>query len=143
MKLSDRWPAILVIAVLGAGVASMVADLFSPSDGSAKVTVVVPKLSAVAASGKDLFDENCAQCHGANGSGTDIGPPLVHDIYNFGHHGDDSFYLAVSRGVGQHHWPYGDMPPQPQVTGRQMAAIVQYVRELQLANGITYRPHRM
>jgi hypothetical protein len=35
------------------------------------------------------------------------------------------------------------MPPQPQVTGKEMATIIQYVRELQLANGITYRPHRM
>jgi mono/diheme cytochrome c family protein len=143
MKLSERWPALLVIAVLGVGVASMVADLFSPSDGAARVAVVVPKLSALAVSGKDAFDVNCAQCHGANGSGTDFGPPLVHDIYNPGHHGDESFYIAASRGVDQHHWPYGDMAPQPQVTGKEMAAIIQYVRELQLANGITYRPHRM
>jgi hypothetical protein len=35
------------------------------------------------------------------------------------------------------------MPPQPQVTEPQVAAVVQYIRELQLANGIGYRPHRM
>lgn len=121
----------------------MIADLFSPSDGAARVTVMVPKLSALAATGKDAFDLNCAQCHGENGSGTELGPPLVHDIYNPGHHGDEAFFLAAGRGVGQHHWPYGDMPAQPQVSGEEVAAIVQYVRELQLANGITYRPHRM
>jgi hypothetical protein len=35
------------------------------------------------------------------------------------------------------------MPPQLQVTEQQVAAIVQYVRELQVANGIGYRPQRM
>jgi cytochrome c1 len=35
------------------------------------------------------------------------------------------------------------MPPQPQVTEQQIRAIVQYVRELQIANGIRYHPHRM
>jgi hypothetical protein len=35
------------------------------------------------------------------------------------------------------------MPPQPQVTHGQLESIVRYVRELQAANGIAYRPHRM
>lgn len=35
------------------------------------------------------------------------------------------------------------MPPQRQVSEEQTTAIVQYVRELQIANGISYQPHRM
>ena len=35
------------------------------------------------------------------------------------------------------------MPPQPQVSDEDIAAIVRYIRELQEANGIRYRPHRM
>jgi hypothetical protein len=35
------------------------------------------------------------------------------------------------------------MPAQPEVTGHEMASIIRYVRELQAANGIFYRPHRM
>jgi hypothetical protein len=35
------------------------------------------------------------------------------------------------------------MPPQPDVSREQVAAIVKYVRELQTANGITTRPHTM
>jgi cytochrome c551/c552 len=35
------------------------------------------------------------------------------------------------------------MPPQPQVSDEELAAIIRYVRELQTANGIFYRPHRM
>jgi hypothetical protein len=35
------------------------------------------------------------------------------------------------------------MPPQPNVTDKQIAAIIRYVRELQTANGIVLRQHRM
>jgi hypothetical protein len=35
------------------------------------------------------------------------------------------------------------MPPQRRVTEPQVAAIVQYIRELQVVNGIGYRLHRM
>jgi mono/diheme cytochrome c family protein len=96
-----------------------------------------------AEAGKAAFDANCSSCHGANGAGTDKGPPLIHDIYNPGHHADAAFVLAARKGVRRHHWPFGDMPPQPQVTDSQISAIIQYVRELQAANGISYRPHRM
>lgn len=107
------------------------------------VDVKVPPLSAAATRGKVAFDANCASCHGVNASGTDKGPPLVHDFYNPGHHADGAFFLAAKIGVRQHHWRFGNMPPQPQVTEEQVAAIVRYVRELQVANGITARPHRM
>lgn len=107
------------------------------------VSVVVPALSALAADGKAVFDAVCAACYGPNAAGTDKGPPFVHDIYNPGHHSDEAFFLAAKNGVRQHHWPYGDMPPQPQVTQDQVVAIVRYVRELQAANGIVNRPHRM
>ena len=105
--------------------------------------MTVPTLSPQAAAGRSAFDAQCAECHGIIGGGTNHGPPLVHDIYNPGHHADEAFRRAVRQGVVQHHWPYGNMPPQPQVTNSQIDDIVRYVRELQQANGITYRPHRM
>ena len=43
---------------------------------------------------------------------------------------------AARRGVRQHHWRFGDMPPQPQVSDAQLAAIVRFIREAQVANGI-------
>jgi mono/diheme cytochrome c family protein len=121
-------------------------DVIAADDAATErgtVSVVVPALSALAVNGKTAFDAACAACHGPNAAGTNKGPPFVHDIYNPGHHSDEAFFLAAKNGVKQHHWPYGDMPPQPQVTLDQVAAIVRYVRELQLANGIVYRPHRM
>ncbi len=107
------------------------------------VEPVIPVLSPLARMGARLFTENCARCHGENATGTDHGPPLLHDIYNPGHHPDEAFYRAVRRGVPQHHWHFGNMPPLPEVKRRHVQAIVAWIRELQRANGITYRPHRM
>lgn len=105
--------------------------------------ISMPALSAQAAAGQKAFDANCASCHGRFGTGSDKGPPLMHDIYNPGHHADEAFQRAVRNGVPQHHWRFGDMPQQPQVGDEQLAQIVRYVRELQQANGILFAPHRM
>ncbi len=102
----------------------------------AAVEVQVPVLSAAAAEGGKLFEANCIACHGRNAAGTRQGPPLVHKIYEPGHHADMSFFRAVGRGVKAHHWPYGDMPPIDGLTGEDVRRIVAYVRELQIANGI-------
>ncbi|HSM43242.1 MAG TPA: c-type cytochrome [Afifellaceae bacterium] len=105
--------------------------------GGPLVDVTVPAvLSATAQDGKILFDRNCAECHGENAAGSEKGPPLVHKIYEPSHHGDAAFYLAARNGVRAHHWPFGDMPPRPEVSDPEMAAIVAYVREFQQANGI-------
>ncbi len=58
-------------------------------------------------------------------------PPLVHKIYEPGHHADGAFLLAVSRGVRAHHWPFGDMPPVDGVSQEDVQKIVAYVRALQ------------
>jgi mono/diheme cytochrome c family protein len=141
-RLKEKLPALLVLAVIAGGVAVMIYKSMDQND-SGSVDVTVPALSALAQTGAYIFAANCAQCHGANAAGGDGGPPLVHDIYNPGHHGDGSFWIAVQRGVPQHHWRFGNMPPQPQVTKEDAAAIVRYVRELQIANGIRYKAHRM
>ena len=143
MKLSERMPAVFVIGFFALGLAVLGWKFIFGGEGTTRVSVKIPELSALASTGKAAYDANCAQCHGANGSGADEGPPLVHDIYNPGHHADPSFFLAAKQGVRQHHWSFGNMPPQPQVSNRTMTTIVRYVRELQRANGITYRPHRM
>jgi len=129
-------PALFVTAVVAAGVVIVGWRIFNTSGSSNTVEVTVPELSQVAQQGKQLFDANCAKCHGANASGSDNGPPLVHRIYEPNHHGDHSFALAVSRGVRAHHWPYGNMPAVSGVSEEDVKLIVQYVRELQAANGI-------
>ncbi len=96
-----------------------------------------PSFTAEAAAGKAIFEKNCRVCHGANGSGTKQGPPLVHKIYEPGHHADSSFHAAVKNGTRAHHWPYGNMPPIPDVSSQDVDRIIRYVRELQRANGIS------
>ena len=105
--------------------------------GAAMVDVTVPELSDRAMSGKAVFDKNCAMCHGTNAAGVDgAGPPLVHVIYESGHHSDPAFYLAVEQGVRAHHWPFGNMAPVGGVERADVALIIDYIRELQQANGI-------
>jgi mono/diheme cytochrome c family protein len=133
----------LVITVLVVGLGVIVWKFVRAPDQASAVAVTVPELSTLANAGRQAFDANCAACHGQNGAGSGKGPPLVHDIYNPGHHSDDAFFLAAKQGVRQHHWRFGNMAPLPQVSDGKLRAIVRYIRELQVANGITYRPHRM
>jgi len=143
VKIMEKVPAIFVSVFVIGGIAIISWTILSSERTYTIVSVKVPTLSQPAKVGKAAFDATCAQCHGANAAGSDKGPPLVHDIYNPGHHADYAFVLAAQRGVRQHHWPFGDMPPQPQVSEADIGAIVRYIRELQAANGISYRPHNM
>ncbi len=138
-----RLSSLFVFLVLAGGVAVVASRFLAPSSDAALVDVKVPPLSELARKGADAFAKNCSACHGRNAAGSGKGPPLVHDIYNPGHHADAAFVFAARRGVRQHHWRFGNMPPQPQVSDEELAAIIRYVRELQTANGIVYRPHRM
>ena len=99
-------------------------------------TVVVPQLSSEGKTGEMAFSTFCTDCHGKNAAGTEKGPPLVIQIYAPSHHGDFSFVRAVTLGVPQHHWLFGDMPAQSQFARQDIDRIIIYIRELQRANGI-------
>ncbi len=139
---------ILITAVIAAGVFGLLfwpeVEAVQPTEvrvatlDTALVDIVVPeKLSTNALIGQKGFEANCAACHGTNGVGQQgVAPPLVHVIYEPGHHGDESFQRAVAQGVRGHHWPFGSMPPIAGLTRSDVTMITQYVRELQRANGI-------
>lgn len=86
--------------------------------------------------GQQLFDANCAVCHGPAGTGAVSGPPLVHEIYEPGHHPDEAFQRAVAEGVEPHHWDFGPMPPVPGLDHAEVADIIAYVRDLQRDAGL-------
>ena len=88
------------------------------------------------AEGEELYAANCAQCHGVDATGTDQGPPFIHEVYVPSHHADGAFLLAVRTGVQPHHWDFGPMPPRPEVSDEQVADIVAYVRSLQRDAGL-------
>ena len=92
--------------------------------------------SPSAGEGEQLFAANCAVCHGPGATGTDQGPPLVHEIYEPSHHPDDSFRSAVANGVQPHHWEFGPMPRLPNLEADKVDAIIAYVRGLQRDAGI-------
>ncbi len=95
------------------------------------------QLSDFASVGKVAFDAKCSACHGANATGLEgLAPPLVHKIYEPGHHSDEAFYVAVQNGVRAHHWKFGNMPPVDGLTRADVKGIVAYIRELQQENGI-------
>ena len=73
---------------------------------------------------------------GAGAVGTDDGPTFLDPIYRPGHHADGAFLAAVRLGVRQHHWPFGNMPPQEGLTNQDINNIVAYVRQLQDEAGI-------
>lgn len=89
-----------------------------------------------AAAGEIAFNETCAACHGLGAVGTDDGPTFLDPIYRPGHHADGAFLAAVRLGVRQHHWPFGDMPPQEGLADQDINNIVAYVRQLQTEVGI-------
>lgn len=86
--------------------------------------------------GEAAYEATCAACHGRQGAGTTTGPPLAHKVYEPSHHGDAAFRLAVRQGVVAHHWRFGNMPPQPQVSEAEVTQVIGYVRWVQRQVGI-------
>ena len=69
-------------------------------------------------------------------AGTNQGPPLVDKTYHPGHHPDFSIRNAINKGVKQHHWFFGDMPPVAGVSPDDAEKIICHIRDTQLANGL-------
>lgn len=125
------WIAGAAILVVGAAYYGL-----TKSDAVAQPTeVVIPELSELATAGEVAFNGTCASCHGINLAGTDKGPPFLHSVYVKNHHSDMAFILAVKQGARAHHWRFGNMPAQENITDDELAAIITYVREVQAANG--------
>ncbi len=114
----------------------VVAGCGGGDDQVAQRLASLPPTPAEHRAGEQLFDRNCAACHGPKGRGTETGPPLAHRVYEPSHHSDQAFYLAARNGVAAHHWRFGNMPAQPQVSEADMTAIVAYVRWVQREAGV-------
>ena len=98
-------------------------------------------LSDMARAGEAVFNANCSLCHGVGATGTNQGPPLVHRVYEPGHHPDFSIRNAIAQGVKQHHWVFGNMAPVPGISDDDVeqganGSVVCYIREIQRAGGI-------
>ena len=128
--------ALLLIVIVGCGEESAPQYETGGVGGTDKVSEVGSALSDTARAGEELFNTNCSVCHGLNAAGTSQGPTLIDRIYHPGHHPDFSIRNAVSKGVRQHHWVFGDMAPVAGVSPNDVEKIICYVREVQRANEI-------
>lgn len=89
------------------------------------------KFTPLGIAGRDIYVEQCAMCHGRKGNGTKRGPSLLLETYNRTNLGKQSFHYAVSYGVPQQRWAYGDMPAFPRMSFNQVEMVERFVRELQ------------
>lgn len=130
MKTPHTVSVLLVLALLvGACSSAELSDDVAPEDRS-----------ILAAEGEILYQATCAECHGSDLRGTDKGPSHLSIVYEPNHHGDAVFALAVINGVKQHHWPFGDMAPVPDLDDADIERIVAYVRENQRLHGFEPYP---
>ncbi|GJL65197.1 MAG: hypothetical protein NPIRA05_01680 [Nitrospirales bacterium] len=103
---------------------------------SPALTIKTDQMPDELAKGEEVFNNNCARCHGEQGSGTNQGPALVHKIYEPNHHADFAFQRAAAQGVRAHHWKFGNMPKIESVTPEDVTEIIRYIRWLQQQAGI-------
>lgn len=109
--------------------------------GKEKIAMVVsptiPELGALEQQGRDIVNAQCIECHGVDGTGgTRKGPPLLHPMYRFDIYPDYHFKRVMKEGRPEHHWRFGPMPAQPQLSDAQTTSIIAYVRAVHDANGV-------
>lgn len=90
--------------------------------------------------GAVLYERHCAACHGSDLRGTDRGPSPLSEVYEPGHHPDESFRTAIARGSPAHHWNFGDMPPIGGLTDDEVDDIIGYIRDQQDKHGFEPYP---
>lgn len=90
--------------------------------------------------GEDVYQANCAQCHGEDLKGTDQGPSQLSIVYEPSHHPDEAYVAAIAQGSPAHHWEFGDMPPVEGLDDDEVASVIAYIRSVQEAEGFEEYP---
>ena len=135
-QLTARFSLAVVVSVLIGGTALLVTRVWYRPTITTSTTVIVPELSARGMAGVGLYSLHCSGCHGENAAGSPNGPPLVDKLYGPRIHNNDLFRHVIAYGVTAHHWKFGDMPAVKLLRSNHRDRIIDYVRELQRANGI-------
>ncbi len=93
----------------------------APAPPTTAAALVVPDGAAV-------YQQYCAECHGADLRGTDKGPSQLSIIYEPNHHGDFAYRVAIRDGTREHHWWFGDMPPVEGITDLEIEKVISFIR---------------
>ncbi|MFN3255381.1 MAG: c-type cytochrome [Ilumatobacter sp.] len=111
--------------------------IFAASCGSATADTApaAPGSGAAGVTGAELYQANCASCHGADLRGTEQGPSHLSIVYEPNHHGDDAFRSAILNGAQQHHWNFGDMAAIPGLDDDEIDDVIAYIRSEQERQG--------
>ncbi len=128
--------AFVLLMMMGCGEDSASQNETTKSNGTEQDSTTGSSSPNTARTGEELFSANCSVCHGVDAAGTNQGPPLVDKTYHPGHHSDFSIRSAIKKGVKQHHWFFGDMPPVAGVSPDEAEKIICHIRDTQLANGL-------
>lgn len=81
--------------------------------------------------GEQVYANSCATCHGADLRGTQVGPPLLSELYRPEVHSDQALRASITSGVDEVNWNFGPMPAVGAVRGSDLDAVVAFVRERQ------------
>lgn len=88
------------------------------------------------AQGEQLYQTNCAGCHGSELQGTRIGPPMLDEYYLPATTPDSQFVSAIDDGASAEQFDFGPMPAIPGLTDEQVQEIIGYVRGQQREAGL-------
>lgn len=90
--------------------------------------------------GEEVYQANCARCHGDDLRGTERGPSQLSVVYEPSHHSDQAYVAAITQGSPAHHWDFGDMPPVEGLDQDEVASVIAYIRSVQEAEGFEEYP---
>lgn len=113
------------------GTFALVLGLVLAGCGDSEAGPPEPGSAEELALGQEVFEQNCATCHGEELRGGLAGPPLVHEIYAPDHHPDSAIRAAIANGVQPHHWDFAGMPPIPGLEAHEVDAVIAFVRDTQ------------
>ena len=86
--------------------------------------------------GAAVYEQSCADCHGAGAAGGDGGPGLLDARYAMPGYDDLAFVTAVARGVSADGSDGGGMPRIRGLSEQDLADLLAYVRDLQRDAGL-------
>src|SRR5262245_13059721 len=115
----------LFVCLLLAGVTLTAQRGGGPPGGGAKAHPAIGNREAIA-EGEKLYNETCTACHGKDGKGGELGPPVASQNRRYLRRSDDEIFDALKNGISGTQMP----PFAQQFNEDQIWRITAYIRGL-------------